>query len=63
LNNLSKTNLNNIKNRGDKIAPPKKNLSFKDIKKNTISSLNDVEFFLNNFNKIVKCLKLYKILK
>ncbi len=40
-----------------------KKMDFKTLKKNTISSLNDVENFLNNFNKLSRYLKLYKILK
>jgi len=63
MNNLYKTNLNYIENRDDIKPPPKNKLSFKSMKKNTICSLNEVEYFLNNFNKIAKCLKLYKILK
>ena len=40
----------------------KKN-KFDIIKKNTINSLNDVETFLNNFQKFKNYIKLYKILK
>ena len=36
---------------------------FKKIKKNTICSLNEVECFLNNFNRFFNYVKLYKILK
>ena len=36
---------------------------FKCCKKNTICSLNEVEYFLNNFNNFLKYIKLYKILK
>lgn len=39
---------------------PKK---IKEIKKNTIQSLNDVECFLNDFHNIWKYIKLYKILR
>ena len=58
--------INNIRkeNKGGKKSPPhKKKLSFKTCKKNTINSLNDVEYFLRNFNKFIKYIKLYKILK
>ena len=41
----------------------KKKFNFNLYKKNTIKSLNEVEFFLNNFGRISKYLKLYKILK
>lgn len=50
-------------NRGEKKSPPKKTFNFKLYKKNTIKSLNDVEYFLNNFNHLFKYIKLYKILK
>lgn len=43
--------------------PKSKKMDFKTLKKNTISSLNDVENFLNNFNKFSRYLRLYKILK
>lgn len=65
MNNLYKSNFNNIENRSSlpQQPPKKKPISFKTMKKNTICSLNEVEYFLNNFNKIAKCLKLYNILK
>ena len=47
-------------------APPKKKKIKFDIikmKKNTINSLNEVECFLNNFNRFFNYVKLYKILK
>lgn len=37
--------------------------SIKKIKTNTINSLNEVENFLNNFQKFKHYIKLYKILK
>ena len=37
--------------------------NFKCCKKNTINSLNEVEYFLNNFQHFFKYVKLYKILK
>ena len=52
-----------------KTCPPKKcqkqkkKLNFKTCKKNTMNSLNEVEYFLRNFNGIMKYIKLYKILK
>ena len=56
-------------NRGD--LPPhqhldkeKKNkIDIKKLKKNTITSLNEVECFLRNFHKFTNYIKLYKILK
>lgn len=50
-------------NRGEKNPPPKKKFDFKSYKKNTIKSLNEIEYFLNNFQNIAKYIKLYKILK
>lgn len=43
--------------------PKKKKVDFKLLKNNTCKSLNDVEYFLNNFQKFTNCIKLYKILK
>ena len=42
--------------------PPKK-IDFKTIKKETCTSLNDVECFLNNFSHTLKYIKLIKLLK
>lgn len=41
----------------------KKKLKFKDFKENTIKSLNDTEYFLNNIGFFIKHVKLYKMLK
>lgn len=49
--------------RGDKKSPPKKSFDYKKYKKNTFKSLNDVEYFLNNFHKFKYFLKLYKFFK
>ena len=43
--------------------PKKKKVDFKQLKNNTCNSLNEVEYFLNNFQKFTNCIKLYKILK
>ena len=43
--------------------PPKKKLTFKTLKKDTCTSLNDVECFLNNFTDSLKYYKLIKLLK
>ena len=47
--------------------PPIKNKKIKfdiiKLKKNTVKSLNEVECFLNNFNRFFNYIKLYKILK
>lgn len=49
-------------NRGDPKSPQKK-FDFKLYKKNTINSLNQVEYFLGHFQNFYKYIKLYKILK
>lgn len=41
----------------------KKKLNFKSLKNNTISSLNDVEHFLNKLQHTIRYIKLYKLLK
>lgn len=41
----------------------KKKFDFKSLKKNTCTSLNDVECFLNNFTCTLKYIKLIKLLK
>ena len=41
----------------------KKKFDFKTKKDNTIRSLKEVEYLLNNFNKFSNCFKLHKILK
>lgn len=49
-----------------KIIPKNKSnkkLTFKTCKNNTIKSLTEVEYFLNNFHELSKYIKLYKILK
>lgn len=59
-------NYDYTENRGIVPPPPKnkkKKLDFKTMHKNTISSLNDVEYFLNNFNKISKYMKLFKFFR
>lgn len=45
------------------LNPKKKKIDFKLLKNNTCKSLNEVEYFLNNFQKFTNCIKLYKILK
>jgi len=43
--------------------PPKKNFSFKSFKKDTCTSLNDVECFLNRFSSTLKYIRLINLLK
>lgn len=46
-----------------KAKPKKKKFDFKSFKKNTCTSLNDVECFLNNFSNTWKYIRLIKLLK
>ena len=61
MNNLFFSNSNN------ELSPQseshKKNFNFKKITSNTINSLNEVEYFLNDFKRFSNYIKLYKILK
>ena len=41
----------------------KKSFCIKDYKDNTIRSLNEVEYFLHNWNKAFKCFHIYKTFK
>ena len=41
----------------------KQKIDLKKMKKNTVNSLNDVEYFLHDFKRILNYIKLYKILK
>ncbi len=41
----------------------KKKFCFNDYKKNTIHSLNEVEYFLHNLDKAFKCVKFYKFFR
>lgn len=54
---------NSQNNRGEKKSPPKKTFDFNSCKKNTIKSLNEIEYFLNNLNQAFKYIKIYKIFK
>ena len=49
--------------RPPKPKAPKKKFDFKSFKKNTCTSLNDVECFLNNFSNTWKYIRLIKLLK
>ena len=57
------SNPNEDENRGENKSKNKKKFDFSLYKKNTLNSLNDVEYFLNNFNKVVRYLKVYKLIK
>ena len=51
------------KNRGDKKPPHKKQFSLNSCAKNTMKSLREVEYFLNNLKKFTRCMHLYKFFK
>lgn len=55
-NNFSTLPANDTRNKHEKLC-------FKTIKCNTITSLNEVECFLNNMNKFWNYVKLYKLLR
>ena len=54
---MDKKIIKNIENRGGKCPPPKKKFNFKCCKDNTIKSLHEVEYFLNNFHRFIKYVK------
>lgn len=62
MNNLYRANYNYEQKRGDK-SPHKNKAGFKNFKDNTMHSLNEVGYFLNNLSYILKYVKLYNILK
>lgn len=62
MNNLYKAKFSTNKNRGA-VAPQKQKIDLKQLKSNTIQSLNEVEYFLCNFSHFWRYIKLYKILK
>lgn len=62
MNNIYKANSNYTENRGAQ-APQNKKFNFKKAKDNTIQSLNEVGYFLNNFSHFMKYVKLYKLFK
>lgn len=57
--------MNNIifSNHPPALPPSNKKIDIKQLKNNTVNSLNEVELFLNDFNRFKKYIKLYKILK
>lgn len=64
MNNLFRSTTPPVSNSSRSINKnQKKKLDFKTMKCNTISSLNDVEYFLNNFSKISRYMKLFKFFK
>lgn len=52
-----------LENRNDERGEKKSNFDFKTKKENTLRSLKEVECFLNDFKRISKHIKLYKLLK
>lgn len=49
--------------KGNKKLPPKKKFDIKTYQKNTMRSLNEVEYFLNNFKRFSRYVKLFKFFK
>jgi len=47
----------------NKLSKTTKKFNFKKLKKNTINSLNEVEYFLSDLKRFSNYIKLYKILK
>ena len=50
-------------NRGGRKTPHKKQVSFNSSTKNTIKSLREVEYFLNNLRNFTRYMHLYKFFK
>ncbi len=50
-------------NRGDNRPPQRKHFNFSNCTKNTIKSLNEVEYFLNNLKNFKRYIHLYKFFK
>lgn len=51
------------KNRGAKKTPHEKQFNLNFCAKNTMKSLREVEYFLNNLNKFTRYIHLYKFFK
>lgn len=56
------SNHNSGSNRAD-LHNTKPRISFYDYHKNTLSSLHDVEYFLNDLTRFKKCINLFKFLR
>ena len=56
-------NINNLYRSNIKKQKENQTITFKSIKNNTISSLNEVECFLNKVQNTLRYIKLYKLLK
>lgn len=61
MNNLFFSSSNDV--RSSQAIKSENKLNLKKIKTNTIKSLNEVEYFLNDFKRFSNYIKLYKILK
>ena len=66
--NIYRAKFENDENRDGNFPPQRKNnkknkKDFKTLKNNTVKSLNDVEYFLNNFGHFMKTAKILKLLK
>lgn len=63
MNLFNYNNTNNLYRSNPPENKEKKKLNFNKMKNNTICSLKDVEFFLNNFQHTLRYIKLFKLLK
>ena len=63
MKNYCNNNLHKNTTRGKCLNNHKRKMNFYIFKKNTITSLNQIEYFLNNYKQMIKYVKLYKLLK
>lgn len=61
--NIYRSNYDNENRSFNKPPPKKEKKDFKTLKSNTLKSLNDVEYFLNNWAEFAKYAKIYKLFK
>ena len=62
-NNSNYNTITNLYRSNYPAKPEKKNLNFRQMKDNTICSLNEVEGFLNKLQHTIRYIKLFKLLK
>ena len=62
-NTLNYNNINNLYRSNIKNQKGNQKITFKSKKNNTITSLNEVECFLNKIQNTLRYIKLYKLLK
>lgn len=62
-NTSSEKNERDFEEKKPSSSKPKKKFNFNEKKKNTIKSLNEVEYFLNDFKRFKRFMHLYKFFK